>query len=133
MMWLLDTNAWIAYLNPRPSPVKARIRIEATADIWLCDIVKAELYYGAYKSQRQAANLALLDDLFNLFVSLSFEGEAARQFGRLRADLARQGKPIGPYDLQIAAIALAHDLTLVTHNTTEFGRIDGLRLDDWEA
>lgn len=132
-MWLLDTNAWIAYLNSRPSPFKARIKSVAAGDIWLCDIVKAELYYGAFKSQRQAANLALLDELFHLFASLSFEGDAARQFGRIRADLARKGTPIGPYDLQIAAIALAHDLTLVTHNTAEYGRIDGLKFTDWEA
>lgn len=132
-MWLLDTNAWIAYLNSRPSPVKARIKSVAAGDIWLCDIVKAELYYGAFKSQRQAANLALLDELFHLFASLSFEGDAARQFGRIRADLTRKGTPIGPYDLQIAAIALAHDLTLVTHNTAEFRRIDGPKLADWEA
>lgn len=132
-MWLLDTNAWIAYLNSRPSPVKARIKSVAAGDIWLCDIVKAELYYGAFKSQRQAANLALLDELFHLFASLSFEGDAARQFGRIRADLTRKGTPIGPYDLQIAAIALAHDMTLVTHNTAEYGRIDGLKCTDWEA
>ncbi len=131
-MWLLDTNAWIAFLNPGESPVKARIGQEAPGSIWLCDIVKAELYYGAFKSQRRESNLALLDELFSLFASLGFDGEAARHFGRVRAELARKGKPIGPYDMQIAAIALAHGLTLVTHNTSEFGRIDGLRLEDWE-
>lgn len=133
MMWLLDTNAWIGYLNSRPSPLKERIKHKPIEMIWLCDIVKAELYYGAFKSQRQSANLSLLRELFNRFESLSFDGEAASCCGRIRAELAKKGTLIGPYDLQIAAIALAHSLTLVTHNTDEFRRIDGLTLEDWEA
>ncbi|WP_434151892.1 type II toxin-antitoxin system VapC family toxin [Methylocaldum gracile subsp. desertum] len=131
-MWLPDTNVWIRYLNPAPSPVNQRFIEHLPESIVLCDVVKAELYFGAYKSQRREANLSLLETLFAQFVSLPFDGNAARLCGELRADLARKGKPIGPYDLQIAAVALANDLTLVTHNTVEFGRIDGLRLEDWE-
>ncbi len=62
----------------------------------------------------------------------AFAGAAAEAYGRLRAELARRGTPIGPNDLMIAAIALAQDLTLVTHNTAEFSRVPGLRLEDWE-
>jgi tRNA(fMet)-specific endonuclease VapC len=131
-MWLLDTNVWVRYLNPGISPVKERLREQPPQSLWFCDIVKAELYYGAYKSARRQQNLDLLESVFHEFKSLAFDGNAARHFGRIRADLARQGKPIGPYDLQIAAIALANGLTLVTHNTAEFGRIAGLRLADWE-
>jgi tRNA(fMet)-specific endonuclease VapC len=58
---------------------------------------------------------------------------AARLFGRIRSDLEIKGTPIGSYDLQIAAIALAHNLTLVTHNTREFIRVEGLQLEDWET
>lgn len=90
-------------------------------------------FFGAYKSERRAENLAILDDLFAGFSSLPFDGAAAREFGRIRADLQRVGTPIGPYDLQIAAIALAHNLTLVTHNTDEFKRVSALQIDDWEA
>ncbi|MDP1709482.1 MAG: PIN domain-containing protein, partial [Candidatus Komeilibacteria bacterium] len=68
----------------------------------------------------------------SLINSLPFDGNAAREFGEIRAYLARQGTPIGPYDLQIAAIAKVHDLILVTHNTREFSRVLGLRLEDWE-
>lgn len=132
-MWLPDTNVWIRYLNPAPSPVKQRFIEHLPQSIVLCDVVRAELYFGAYKSQRREVNLSLLETLFVQFVSLPFDGSAARLCGELRADLARKGKPIGPYDLQIAAVALANDLTLVTHNTVEFGRIDGLRLEDWET
>lgn len=131
-MWLLDTNVWVRYLNSADSPVKGQLHRHHPQQMWLCDIVKAELYFGAYKSSRQFENLRLLDQLFGRFASLPFDGKAARIFGQIRADLQRQGTPIGPYDLQIAAIALANDLTLVTHNSREFGRIDGLRLIDWE-
>ena len=54
-------------------------------------------------------------------------------FGEVRESLASAGTPIGPYDLQIAAIALANDLTLVTHNTREFSRVNGLQLEDWQV
>ena len=131
-MWLLDTNVWVGHLNPGPSLVKERLHQQSPHTLWLCDIVKAELYYGAYKSSRQEQNLALLEKLFGKFQSLVFDGHAAQIFGKIRADLQRQGQPIGPYDLQIAAIALANDLTLVTHNTREFSRVNGLRLADWE-
>ena len=131
-MWLLDTNAWIAYLERKPNPVKSKIASVPESSILLCDVVKAELIYGAYKSARVEQNLTKLDILFSLVNSLPFDGNAAREFGKIRAYLAKQGTPIGSYDLQIAAIAMAHNLTLVTHNTREFSRIIGLRLEDWE-
>ena len=132
-MWLLDTNAWVRYLHRRPSPIQEQLRARRADQILLCDIVKMELYYGAYKSQRVEKNLATLQTIFAQFKSLPFDGQAARIAGNLRSDLAQRGTPIGPYDLQIAAIALAHGVTLVTHNTREFGRIDGLQLEDWEV
>ncbi len=132
-MWLPDTNVWIRYLNPQLSPVKACFLRYPADQIFLCDVVKAELFYGAFKSTRRDKNLALLDELSNGFLSLPFDGNTAHHFGRIRADLARAGNPIGPYDLQIAAIALSHSLTLVTHNTREFSRVDGLHLEDWET
>lgn len=133
MLYLPDTNVWIRHLNPAPSILKAKLSAHPPGQIVLCDVVKAELYYGAYKSARRETNLALLETFFSDFLSLPFDGEAARIFGDIRADLARKGTPIGPYDLQIAAIALASDCVLVTHNTGEFSRIAGLKLEDWEA
>ena len=67
------------------------------------------------------------------FVSLAFDDKAAEIYGRIRAQLAVIGKPIGPNDLMIAAIALSNNLTLVTHNLAEFGRIDALKVGDWET
>jgi tRNA(fMet)-specific endonuclease VapC len=68
-----------------------------------------------------------------IFVSLRFDDEVALVCGQIRARLASAGTPIGACDLLIAAIALAHNLTLITHNTREFGRVDGLQVEDWEA
>ena len=67
------------------------------------------------------------------FVSLPFDDAAASVYAIIRAHLESAGTPIGPYDLQIAAIALANGLTLVTHNTREFSRVPGLLLEDWEV
>jgi tRNA(fMet)-specific endonuclease VapC len=133
MLYLPDTNVWIQHLNPAPSVVKTKLSSHSPAQIVLCDVVKAELYYGAYKSARREANLAVLATLFSGFGSFPFDGEAARISGEIRADLARKGMPIGPYDLLIAAIALANDCVLVSHNTNEFSRIAGLKLEDWEV
>ena len=131
-MWLPDTNAWIALINTPPSPVKARFQSHAPASIFLCDVVKAELYYGAFHCARREENLALLERMFPTFASLPFNGAAARSCGQIRAALAAAGTPIGPYNLQIAAVALVHDLTVVTHNTAEFGRVPELKTEDWE-
>ena len=65
-------------------------------------------------------------------MSLPFDDDASMMYGRIRARLAALGTPIGSNDIQIAAIALVNDLTLVTHNLGEFSRVDGLRTEDWE-
>ena len=70
---------------------------------------------------------------FSRYRSLPFDDVAADVYGRIRAELESKGTPIGPNDLLIAAIAVANDLTLVTHNTNEFSRVTGLVLEDWEA
>jgi tRNA(fMet)-specific endonuclease VapC len=132
MIFLLDTNVCVVYLNQPQSIVSEQLHHYQPQDIAVCSIIKAELFYGAMKSQRPEQTLAKQQHFLSAFQSLPFDDKAASIFGRIRADLQRQGKPIGPYDLQIAAIALANDLTLVTHNTREFSRINGLRLVDWE-
>jgi tRNA(fMet)-specific endonuclease VapC len=133
MLYLPDTNVWIHHLNPAASIAKTKLSSHSPAQIALCDVVKAELYYGAYKSARREANLSVLATLFTSFSSFPFDGEAARLAGEIRADLARKGTPIGSYDVQIAAIAMANDCVLVTHNVGEFSRIAGLKLEDWEV
>jgi tRNA(fMet)-specific endonuclease VapC len=100
-------------------------------DIAIPSIVAHEIYYGAFKSQKVALNVAVFDAMG--FTTLDFDRDDARQAGLLRAELAARGTPIGPYDVLIAGQALARDLILVTHNTREFSRVPGLRIEDWEA
>ena len=131
-MYLLDTNACIIVLNESSLPVIARLRQHTPADILLCSVVKSELIYGAYHSSRTAENLRLLDSFFEPFVSLPFDDSCCQAYGRIRSDLAQIGRAIGPNDLQIAAIGVTNDLTLVTANTKEFGSVPGLSIDNWE-
>lgn len=133
MTYLLDTNTCVRLLNNSNVQIAERISTTPASDIYLCTVVQLELYYGAYKSSQQEANLAKLARLFNQFSILPFDERAANIAGRVRAELAVLGTPIGPYDLQIAAIALANNLILVTHNTGEFSRVQGLRIEDWEV
>lgn len=132
MIYLLDTNTCIQYLTGRSSQVIAKFKTIASQNITLCDVVKSELYYGAYKSSRRAENLKLYELFFSQYISFPFDGNAASIYGQIRFDLEAKGTPIGAYDLQIAAIALAHNLILVSHNIKEFERIYNLRLEDWE-
>jgi len=131
-MYLLDTNACIAVLNGSSQPLIARLQSHNPGDILLCSIVKAELIYGAYHSSRAADNLRLLDRFFEPFISLPFDDACCDAYGRIRSDLARNGTPIGPNDLLIASTAVANDVTLVTANSKEFGRVAGLRIENWE-
>lgn len=132
MKYLLDTNTCVRILNNSNQQIVERISTTPASDIYLCTVVQLELYYGAYKSSQQETNLAKLARLFNQFLILSFDERSAKIAGRIRAQLAALGTPIGPYDLQIAAIALANNLILVTHNTGEFSRVEGLQIEDWE-
>ena len=133
MIYLLDTNTCIGYISRRSLSIFRRLTSLSRQDVVMCDIVKLELYYGAYKSSRQQRNLTVLSEFFSEFVSLPFDGRAAEICGKTRAQLAVAGTPIGAYDFQIAAIALDNNLTLVTHNTREFSRVEGLQIEDWEA
>ena len=99
----------------------------------VCAIVKAELFHGAENSQYPQANLEKQRAFLDRFVSLPFDDRAAKAYGRIRATLKKAGTPIGPNDLLIAAIAVAHNCILVSHNTKEFERITELSLKDWEA
>lgn len=133
MTYLLDTNACIRYLNGRGVGVLEHMRRTATSEIAVCSVVKLELFYGAMRSQDPRRTLEKQDRFLDQFVSLPLDDVAANRGAEIRATLARIGQPIGPYDLLIAAIAIANDLTLVTHNVAEFSRVPGLRFEDWEA
>jgi tRNA(fMet)-specific endonuclease VapC len=130
MRYLLDANAVIALLNDATSKTAKRARRERPSDVGISAIVAHELFYGAFRSQRTTHNLALIDAL--QFIVLEFDKEDSRQAGEIRALLASRGTPIGPYDVLIAGQAVARSMILVTHDTQEFARVPGLRLDDWQ-
>lgn len=130
MKYLLDTNAVIALLKNSSPSLAERLRQCAPGEVCVSSIVIHELYYGAYKSQRQQRNLEVLDRL--AFEVLEFSREDARQAGRVRAELAQLGTPVGPYDALIAGQASQRGLVLVTRNGREFTRVKDLRWEDWE-
>src|SRR5690349_14191369 len=133
MIYLLNINACVHHLNGRAPRLRNRLRSIRPNDVALCSVVKGELFAGAGRSVDPTRTLARLNTFMAPFVSLPFDDAAAEIYGRIRAQLEAAGTPIGPYDLQIAAIALVHELTLVTHNTREFSRVVGLRIEDWQS
>ncbi|MEH2116366.1 type II toxin-antitoxin system tRNA(fMet)-specific endonuclease VapC [Nostoc sp.] len=132
MKFLLDTNTCIIYMRGKNFTLKQKLETTPTKDIAVCSIVKAELFYGAMKSANPERNLTLQQEFLAQFISLPFDDFAAMTFGMIRSQLEALGTPIGAYDLQIAAIALTNNLTLVTHNTREFKRVNNLLIEDWE-
>jgi tRNA(fMet)-specific endonuclease VapC len=131
--YLLDSNACIRYITGRSVPLRDKIIATPINSIFVCSVVKAEMFYGSMKSQNPAKSLTEQQLFLNQFKSLPFDDDSALIFGEIRAELAKKGTPIGAYDLQIAAIALANGLILITHNIGEFGRIGKLKIEDWET
>jgi tRNA(fMet)-specific endonuclease VapC len=131
MAYLLDTNSWIHYLKHADSPVRARLQALKPSDVVSCSVVRSELLHGAEKYGNRDRRLAIVVETQAPFQSLPFDDDAAAVYAQVRHSLELVGAVIGPYDLQIAAIALLHGLTLVTHNQAEFSRVDGLQTEDW--
>ncbi|MFM6909575.1 MAG: PIN domain-containing protein [Dolichospermum sp.] len=101
-------------------------------DVAVCSVVKLELFYGAMRSDNPDQVWAKVKRFLEVFISLPLDDISALNAGKIRAQLANLGTPIGYNDLLIASIALSHDLILVTHNTKEFVRVEGLKIEDWE-
>jgi tRNA(fMet)-specific endonuclease VapC len=138
--YLLDTNACIALINGnadkagKAPSVRTRLQkaLAADAEVLVSSVVAFELWYGVAKSARPEANARLVETFFAGPLSLlAFEAEDAKLAGRVRATLEAAGKPIGAYDLLIAAQALRHELKLITANVREFSRIKSLEWEDW--
>lgn len=130
-LYFFDTNICVYYLNGTYLHIKERIEAESLENIKLPVIVAAELYYGACKSARREYNIQRLEQFVSIFDIVPFTETAAKLYGEIRASLEEIGKPIGWNDVFIAATAIAHGATLVTHNTKEFLRVGGLSIEDW--
>ncbi len=131
MKYMLDTNIIIYVIKHRPAAVFRRFQELSPSDFGISSITMAEMEYGISKSGRPEQNRIA----FNLFISgidvLPFDDAAAEEYGLIRADLEKSGTPIGPNDLLIAAHAKSRGLILVTNNTREFDRVDGLTVENW--
>jgi tRNA(fMet)-specific endonuclease VapC len=132
--YLLDTNACIALINEEPPAVRGRMQKATAAGgrVLVSSIAVFELWYGVGKSTKQEFNRKRLETfLAGPVLVLPFEDADARVAGSVRAALESRGKPIGAYDLLMAAQALRHQHTLVTANVSEFSRVKGLAWQDW--
>jgi len=131
MHYLLDTNICIYLIKKRPPEVLEQFRQHSPQDVAISIITLFELEYGVEKSQyRQRSQDALARFLLPLNL-IDMDRPSATEAASIRADLERKGMPIGPYDLLIAGLARSRGMTLVTNNTKEFERIDGLNLENW--
>jgi tRNA(fMet)-specific endonuclease VapC len=131
-MYLLDTNICIFLKNKKPKHVLERLHQVINQNIFVSSVTVAELYFGVFNSQNIEKNYISLVEFLAPFKILNFDDEDAKEFGKIRSKLKKEGKTIGPYDLQIAAQAIAKDLILVINNTNEFIRVDRIRIEDWK-
>ncbi len=133
MQYMLDTNILVYVLNARPQhqAVLDRFNQHDPSRLCLSSITLAELRFGVEQSQQHEATQRKLDRVVAALSVAPFEDRAARSYGLLRAQLQAAGTPIGPLDTLIAAHAQSLGLTLVTNNLREFGRVDGLRVENW--
>ena len=128
---MLDTNICIYIIRQKPIKVLNKFNSLKTGNICISTITFAELVYGVEKSEFTEKNRIALAGFTTPLEILPFTEKAAFVYGKLRADLEKQGKVIGAYDLMIGAHALCEGLTLITNNIGEFERIPGLNLENW--
>jgi tRNA(fMet)-specific endonuclease VapC len=133
MRYLLDTDICIYIARRKPAKVGARFDRLRPGELGMSVITFLELVYGACKSQHPAENLALIEQFERIVPAQPLEAAASQTYGKLRVELESKGSRIGAYDMLIAAHALSLGLTLVTNNVREFGRVEGLVLENWMA
>ena len=129
--YLLDTNICIYIIKNKPKTVKEKFESLSIGDVCISSVTVSELVYGAYKSQKIEQNLKTLEKFFLPLEVVDFDYKASYEYGKIRADLEKRGRIIGQLDMQIAGVALANDMILVTNNTKEFERVASLKLENW--
>ncbi len=130
-MYMLDTDICIYIIKSKPKNVLKHFQKLQPGELSMSAITFAELMNGAKKSRKVEANIAKLNELAELLKIKPFDQKAAIAYGDVRSDLEKRGKIIGSNDLLIAAHALSIDWILVTNNEKEFGRVDGLKIENW--
>ena len=130
LKFMLDTNICIFTIKNRPEHVREAFTLHH-GQLCISTVTLMELVYGAEKSSNPQRNLGVVEGFAARLEVLKYDQEAAAHTGQLRAELAKAGTPIGPYDQMIAGHARSQGLILVTNNTREFERVPGLRVEDW--
>ena len=130
LKYLLDTNMIIYTMRNRPQEVRRRFQ-QHHGQMCISSVTLGELVFGAEHSKKVEQNLADIEALATRIEVLPFDSKAAYHFGRIRADLYEEGRPIGPYDMMIAGHARSCGLILVTNNVREFERVKGLLFENW--
>jgi tRNA(fMet)-specific endonuclease VapC len=131
MKLMLDTNICIYLIKGQPASILDGFASHPVGDIGISVITLAELEYGVCKSSRPARNREALEQFVSPLEVAPFDRRATAAYGKLRTLLEKKGQPIGSMDLLIAAHAISLDVRLITHNVKEFGRVPGLRIEDW--
>jgi len=131
MRYMLDTNICIYAIKKRPAAVIDRFLTHDPEEICISAVTYAELMHGVEKSQATERNRLALSLFLSPITILDFESTAAEEYGSIRAKLEKRETPIGPMDMLIAAHARAAGLILVTNNTKEFERVEGLQIENW--
>ena len=129
--YLLDTNICIYLIKKHPPEVLARFQQTQLKQLHISTITVFELYFGIEKNNSQQRNLTALENFIAPLMLVDFSVESAKKAAKIRSVLQKQGTPIGAYDLQIAAIAVAENMTLLTNNVREFERVKGLKYENW--
>lgn len=129
--YMLDTNACIAVINNHPPSLRSRLLQIPPQEVAISQIVHYELAFGVCNSTQIEKNRANLLHFLKYVQVLAWGAEQAIMAAQIRCDLLRRGEPIGPYDTLIAAHAHSIHAILVSHNTREFSRVEGLRIEDW--
>ena len=131
MKYMLDTNICIYVIKHRPETVVRNFLSHDPSEICISVITYAELMHGVEKSMAAERNRKALSLFLSPITVLDFHALAAEEYGKIRAELERKGRPIGPMDMLIAGHAKSEGLVLVTNNTGEFERVEGLMVEDW--
>ncbi|UZN07258.1 type II toxin-antitoxin system VapC family toxin [Leptospira santarosai] len=129
--YLLDTNICIYIINQKPESVYKKFKKIKLENIFISSITEFELKYDVQKSLHFERNLKVLEEFLGYLNILQFVSKDASKAAKIRVELERVGKPIGPFDLLIASQALANKLTLVTNNEKEFARIKEIKMESW--
>lgn len=130
LKYMLDTNIVIFTIKNKPAHMR-EIFNRLQDRLCISSITLMELIYGAEKSANPEKNLAVVEGFVARVEVLNYDSLAAEHTGQIRAEQAKEGKPIGAYDQMIAGHARSRGLIVVTNNTREFERVSGLRIEDW--